>query len=147
MYREVMAPGGERAALRPGFGMASVMLRALLIIAVVLVPVLKCPAARDAAAGTTGTPAASVHLAEVPYALASLPGAEDHHDCYPLPAVIAAVSGVFSGWAIALTVVAFVALAVYAMWRPTVHGPPRGQPHLLLSDGSDRLLHFCVMRR
>ncbi|OHU23158.1 hypothetical protein BKG77_05560 [Mycobacteroides chelonae] len=143
-----MAPGGERAALRPGFGMASVMLRALLIIAVVLVPVLKCPAARDAAAGTTGTPAASVHLAEVPYALASLPGAEDHHDCYPLPAVIAAVSGVFSGWAIALTVVAFVALAVYAMWRPTAHGPPRGQqPHLLLSDGSDRLLHFCVMRR
>ncbi|QQG96920.1 hypothetical protein HBE99_08740 [Mycobacteroides chelonae] len=142
-----MAPGGERAALRPGFGMASVMLRALLIIAVVLVPVLKCPAARDAAAGTTGTPAASVHLAEVPYALASLPGAEDHHDCYPLPAVIAAVSGVFSGWAIALTVVAFVALAVYAMWRPTAHGPPREQPHLLLSDGSDRLLHFCVMRR
>lgn len=147
MYGEVMAPGGERAALRAGSGIASVMLRALLIIAVMLVPVLRCPGARDAAAGATGASVVSVHLAEVPYALASLPGAEDHHDCYPLPAVIAAASGVFSGWAIALTVVAFVALAVYAMWRPTAHGPPRGQPHLLLRDGIDRLMHFCVARR
>lgn len=55
MYGEVMAPGGERAALRAGSGIASVMLRALLIIAVMLVPVLRCPGARDAAAGATST--------------------------------------------------------------------------------------------
>ncbi len=130
--------------------MASIMLRALLVIAVVLMPLLTCPAALDAAPGTVGTSATSVGVAEMSHTPVNLVGAEDHHECHALPVVtvaVAAATGVLSGWAVAAVAVTFVVLALCAMWRPSTHGPPRVQPHWLLSNGHERLLHFCVLRR
>ncbi|WP_134064202.1 hypothetical protein [Mycobacteroides salmoniphilum] len=145
-----MAPAGEHAVRRGGLTMASIMLRALLIIAVVLMPLLTCPAASDAAPGLVGTSTASVNVDQVPHGLANLVSAEDHHECHPMPVVTAAVAaatGVLTGWAVAAAAVTFVVLAVCAMWRPGTHGPPRVQPHWVLSNGHERLLHFCVLRR
>lgn len=145
-----MTPGGEHAARRGGLTVASILLRALLIIAVVLMPLLTCPAASDAAPGLVGTSTASASVDQVPHVLANLVSAEDHHDCHALPvttAAVAAATGVLTGWAVAAAAVTFVALAVCAMWRPSTHGPPRAQPHWLLSNGYERLLHFCVLRR
>ncbi|MFD6199697.1 hypothetical protein ACFWE3_23640 [Mycobacteriaceae bacterium NPDC060252] len=145
-----MAPGGERTARRGGLTMVSVLLRALLIIAVVLMPLLTCPAAPDASPGSVGTSATSVGVAQVPHGLANLVSAEGHHECHPMPVVTAAVAaatGVLTGWAVAAAAVTFVVLAVCAMWRPSAHGPPRVQPHWVLSNGYERLLHFCVLRR
>lgn len=144
-----MTPGGEHAARRGGLTVASILLRAALIIAVVLMPLLTCPAASDAP-GLVGTSAASASVDQVPHVLANLVSAEDHHDCHALPvttAAVAAATGVLTGWAVAAAAVTFVALAVCAMWRPSTHGPPRVQPHWLLSNGYERLLHFCVLRR
>ncbi len=149
VYRGVMAPGGERTVRRGGLTLASVLLRVLLSIVVVLMPLLTCHAAPDAAPGVVGTLAASMGVAQVPHVLVNLVGAEDHHDCHALPVITAAVSaaGVLSGWAVAAAAVTFVVLAVCEMWRPSAHGPPRVQPHWLLSNGHERLVHFCVMRR
>ncbi|TDZ89561.1 hypothetical protein CCUG62472_05006 [Mycobacteroides salmoniphilum] len=127
--------------------MASVLLRALLIVAVVLMPLLTCPAASDAAPGIVGTSATSVGVAQVPHVLANLVSADDHHECHVLPVVTAAATGTLSGWAVAAAAVTVMVLAVCAMWRPRSHGPPRVQPHWVLSNGHERLVHFCVMRR
>ncbi|WP_078291971.1 hypothetical protein [Mycobacterium sp. D16R24] len=53
------------------------MLRALLSIAVVLMPLLTCHAAPDAAPGVVGTSAASVGVAQVPQVLVNLVSAEE----------------------------------------------------------------------
>ncbi|WP_157897165.1 hypothetical protein [Mycobacteroides salmoniphilum] len=142
-----MALGGERAAQRGGLTMASVLLRALRIIAVVLMPLLTCPAASDTAPGIVATSATSVGVAQVPHVFANLVGAEDHHECHVLPVVTAAATGTLSGWAVAAVAVTVTVLAVCAMWRPSTHGPPRVRPYWLLSNGHERLVRFCVMRR
>ncbi|QCH23570.1 hypothetical protein [Mycobacteroides salmoniphilum] len=144
-----MALGGERAARRGGLTVASVLLRALLIIAVVLMPLLTCPAACDAAPGIIGTSARSVGADKVPHVLANLVGADDHHECHVLPVFSAASAAAvtLSGWAVAVVAVTVTVLAVCAMWRPSTHGPPRVRPYWLLSNGHKRLVHFCVMRR
>ncbi|MUM22656.1 hypothetical protein FZI91_13225 [Mycobacterium sp. CBMA271] len=148
-----MALSGDCAARGVDLA-AAVLLRALLIIAVVLAPVLTCAPAPAAAAGVTAAgqdiEAAPARVAEVPYVLATAASTGDHHECPLLPvvtAVNAAATSTLHGWVTAPSVVALAVLAAWATWRLGTRGPPRGQPHWLLSNGRDHLLHFCVMRR
>ncbi len=149
-----MALTGERPPWRGNPAEGSVLLRALLIVAIVLVPVLTCPAVQDAAtilaAAGPGAVAAPVRFGGVSPVLAAAANTEDHHGCRILPTVTAAITAaasVLQGWSIAPAVMAFAVLGSWATWRLSTRGPPRGQPHWLLSNGRDRLVHFCVMRR
>lgn len=145
-----MALNGDRVVGRGAPINASALLRALLIVAVLLVPVLKCPQASDAATGITGgTAAASAHIAEIPHMLAAAVDGGNHHECRtpPVTAAIAAVGSAPHGWVIAPAMMSFVALALWMAWSPRKRGPPRQRPHGLLRSGRDHLLQFCVMRR
>lgn len=145
-----MALNGDRVVGRGAPITVSALLRALLILAVLLVPVLTCPQASDATTGTAGgTAAVSTHIAEIPHVLAAAVDGGNHHECRtpPVTAAIAAVGSAPHGWVIALAMLSFVALALWVAWSPRKRGPPRQRPHWLLSSGRDHLLRFCVMRR
>ncbi|MCV7304547.1 hypothetical protein [Mycobacteroides immunogenum] len=143
-----MALSGDCARRRGLLVAVPGLLRALLIAAVLLVPVMKCPPGATIGIAESGRAAVSAHLAEIPHLLAVAVDAGHHHECNtpPVTAAIAA-AGAVHGCAAALAMISVVALVFWVLWCPRRRGPPQRNPHGVLRSGRDHLLRLCVMRR
>lgn len=154
VYGGPMALTGERAVRRVALPAASALCWALLTIAVALAPMLTCPTAPAAAAGSAitdlGVVAASLRVTQAPPLITAAVDTGDHHGCQLLPvinAVTATGPGALQGWALAITVMAFGIFVAWASRHTARRGPPRGRPRWLSTSGRECLLRLCVMRR